>query len=388
MSPTSPIRLVTTNNVDVYRLLGAPAVARLGVDYTVAADQPALIETVRQVRPRVALIDAELAGGSGYEACRAIKDDPALASTHVVLLLAPRARMSREVLALVAASGCDDVMALPLHPDDFYFHIAHLTGLPFRRDRRIGVDFEVAMPADGDGHDIVTGTVVNVGTGGVGIHTERALPAGQRLPVRFGRAGQQSPETQVLVAWSRPVDDGFGAGLQFVGEPPVRTRLLLEQVALFDVVAAPSGPGVTVILHGDFTEITSFAALRARLGDAEPIDFDLASVRYLSSAGVRAWCQFLAGLGDRHYEFRHCSVAFVSQAAMVPMVLGHGQVLSLEAPYVCDQCDHEELRLLENSVIGRDGDRMTPPRLNCTRCGGELTFDDVPDRYFAFLRED
>jgi CheY-like chemotaxis protein len=384
MALAPPIRLVTTNNVDVYRLLGAPAVARLGIEYTVAADQATLLDAVRRLEPRIALVDAELAGGDGYQACRALKDDPATAGVHIVLLLAPRTRMSREIVEQVAASHCDDVMALPLHPDDFYFHLAHLTGLPLRRNRRVAVDFELALPAAGGAS--VTGQVVNVGAGGVGIHTAHALAAGDQLAVRFVRGGQSSPDTAVEVAWSRPVDDGFAAGLRFAGEPPVRTRLLLEQVAMFDVVRAIDG--TTVVLHGDFTEITSFAALVARLGDGDDlIDFDLTSVRYLSSAGVRAWCLFLAGLGTRPYQFRHCSVAFASQAAMVPMVLGHGEVVSLEAPYLCERCDREEMRLLETGVIARDGERLLPPRLTCSQCGGELTFDDVPDRYFAFLRD-
>jgi hypothetical protein len=70
---------------------------------------------------------------------------------------------------------------------------------------------------------------------------------------------------------------------------------------------------------------------------------------------------------------------------MVPMVLGKGEVVSLEAPYVCEACDEEDLRLLEISAIARDGDRPVPPRLTCLQCDGELSFDDVPERYFAFL---
>ena len=142
-----------------------------------------------------------------------------------------------------------------------------------------------------------------------------------------------------------------------------------------------------VTLHGDFTEMTRFDALGARLAGVREIEFDLAAVRYLSSAGVRAWCHFLAALGTVPVRFRHCSIAFVSQAAMVPMVLGDGVVVSLEAPYFCETCDREDLRLLEPGVIAHDADRLLPPRLHCGACGGELVFDDVPERYFAFLRD-
>ena len=383
MAAGEPIRLVTTNNVDVYRLLGAPAVARLRVHYTVAADQAELVEAVERLRPRIALIDVELAGGSGYDACRQIKDNPALAQTHVVLLLSPRGRMSREVLDRIARSGCDDVMAMPLHPDDFYFHLAHLTGAPFRRDRRIGVDLEILLPISGSA---VRAQVMNVSAGGVGIRTPHPLAIGEPVLARFHRSTQTSPETAMVVAWCQEVDASLAAGLRFDGEPTMKTRLLLEQIALFDIIAGPDQS--TVLLHGDFTEMTTFQPLASRLVDAPRLDFDLGAVRYLSSAGVRSWCHFLASLGDKPYQFRHCSVAFATQAAMVPMVLGHGEVISLEAPYVCDTCDREDTRLLETQLILREGDRFIPPRLHCARCGGELTFDDVPERYFAFLRDD
>jgi CheY-like chemotaxis protein len=388
-------RLVTTNNVDVFRLLGAHAVGRLGLDYAVASDLAQLLALVRERQPAVVLVDAELAGGNGFDACRALKEDPATAKSHVVLVLDPRltgGRLGKALLDRVAASGADDIMALPIHPDDFYYHLAHLTGLPFRRDRRIGVDLEIQFPA---AVGVMHGHVVNVGAGGVGVRVAAALPVGEKLTVRFLSDTQQSPDTTLLVAWSRETpDDGheggpFAAGLRFDGDPPVKTRLLLEQVALFDV--AIDGARAAVTLHGDFTEMTRFDALAARLASAgvTDVELDLASVRYLSSAGVREWCQFLAGLAaGTTYRFRHCSIAFATQAAMVPLVLGQGEVTSLEAPYFCEACDREDLRLLEPGVVARDGDRMVAPRLHCATCGAELVFDDVPDRYFAFLRDD
>jgi hypothetical protein len=33
----------------------------------------------------------------------------------------------------------------------------------------------------------------------------------------------------------------------------------------------------------------------------------------------------------------------------------------------------------------RDGDQVRAPSFPCP-CGGQLTLDDTPDRYFAFLR--
>jgi CheY-like chemotaxis protein len=374
-------RLVTSNNVDVFRLLGAQAVGRLGLEYAVAADHDELLALVRTRHPQIALVDVELAGGSGFAACRALKADPATARTHVVLLLDLRrtgGRLDKAALDEVAAAGADDVMALPIHPDDFYYHLARLSGLAFRQGRRIGVVLEVAVPGGGRGQ------VVNVSAGGVGVRVDAGLTVGTTIAVRFEQAGAQSPDTRVIVAWCRAAEDGFAAGLRFDGDPPMKTRLLLEQVALFDATA--TGTALAVSLHGDFTEMTRFDALSARLVGATEVEFDLAAVRYLSSAGVRAWCHFLDQL-QVPVRFRHCSIAFATQAAMVPMVLGAGEVMSLEAPYLCETCDRDDLRLLEPGLIARDGDRLIPPRLHCGTCAGELVFDDVPERYFAFLRD-
>jgi hypothetical protein len=231
---------------------------------------------------------------------------------------------------------------------------------------------------------------MNVGARGAGVLVPVALEPGAALTVRIHHDGHAYGDTGATVVWCKPGEpgeiDGFSAGLSFSADVPMKVRLLLETLALFDVAPAADG-GVTVSLQGDFTEMTSFAPLSERLEGERRIDFNASAIRYMSSAGVRAWCQFLASLEGKRYTFRHCSVAFTSQAAMVPMVVGDGEVLSLEAPYLCESCDREELRLLETRALLREDGRVVPPQLTCSVCGGELSFDDVPDRYFAFLKD-
>ena len=54
--------------------------------------------------------------------------------------------------------GCDDVIAPPLTADDFYAHLAQLTSLPLRRDRRIAVELDVDVDKR-TGHVRVAGLV-------------------------------------------------------------------------------------------------------------------------------------------------------------------------------------------------------------------------------------
>jgi hypothetical protein len=77
-------------------------------------------------------------------------------------------------------------------------------------------------------------------------------------------------------------------------------------------------------------------------------------------------------------------VAFTTQVSMIPAVIGSGQVASARAPYACGRCGREEERLLHVASICAEG-ALRPPTFPCP-CGGGLELDDLPERYFAFLR--
>jgi hypothetical protein len=116
------------------------------------------------------------------------------------------------------------------------------------------------------------------------------------------------------------------------------------------------------------------------------VDFDLAQVTYMNSIGVRSWCQFLRGSPIQGYEMHACSVPFVLQASLVVDVIGRGTITSFFAPYHCLTCDHQEEKLLQTAAVLAAA--LEPPAFKCPKCNGELEFDDLPERYFAFLSRD
>ena len=81
------------------------------------------------------------------------------------------------------------------------------------------------------------------------------------------------------------------------------------------------------------------------------IEFNLREVHRMSSSGVQLWCLFLEGLAGKEYAFRHASTTFTSQVAMIPNAAGTGTFLSFEAPYRCDTCDQDDIRLLEANAL-------------------------------------
>jgi CheY-like chemotaxis protein len=378
------LRVVTTNNVEVFRHLGSGPFQRLDVEHTVATSYDEALAQIQKLQPQIAIVDVDLAGGSGYELCKRVKAMPELDGIHVMMVLS--SVISREALTKLEGCGCDDVLAVPLHSDDFYHHIAQVAGLPLRRDRRMGVTLELRIP----GEDApIPGIVDNISAGGAGIVLDGPLEQGQQVVARLLHDGDDYPDLDAVVQWAKPAAEPgkTEAGLAF-SNLPMKTRLLLERLCLYDVTETGGSDGrhVTVSLYGDFTEMTDFSTLSQRLQRVDDIDFLMHEVRYISSAGVRAWCDFLAKLKGKSYSFRHCSMAFVSQAAMVPMSVGDGVVVSLEAPYRCETCDRDDLRLLERGALLVEDSHVVPPVLNCSTCGSTLEFDDVPDRYFAFLR--
>ena len=106
-----PVRIVyvedDSDNVYVLtRRLG-----RRGYAVTVASDGAAGIETVRQMRPALVLMDMSLPVIDGWEAARQLKSDPATRGIPVIGLSSHAMVGDREA---ALAAGCDDYETKPI----------------------------------------------------------------------------------------------------------------------------------------------------------------------------------------------------------------------------------------------------------------------------------
>lgn len=373
--------IVTTNNSTVLRHLGTPAFSRLRVSSHVAVDAQEALELVRSLRPAVALLDVELPGESGYEVCARLKADPALEETRVVLLL--EGAITPEVIDRLGQSGCDEVLVTPMTGEVLLHKVAQLLGLPRRIRRRMSVSLQVDVRAGGQA---TLGRVVDLSPDGARIILEQAVGR-KAVTVRMSTGEGETPlAIQAEVVWEAEDAEGVQCGVEFKNLD-LAARTALQDLSLWESSVEPDGSRL-VTFQGDFREHTRFGRLASRL--VGRVVFDLAYVRYLNSAGVRHWVEFLRSLKQvSEYRFVRCSVAFVSQASMVPESLGTGVIESFMVPYACDGCDLEEERLMQTPAFAVPG--IWPPELpvfRCPRCGDDLAFDDIPARYFAFLESD
>jgi CheY-like chemotaxis protein len=374
------ITVLTTSNSAVLRQLSSRPFQRLGVRHRLATTGPEALEIIRRERPALAIVDTELPEMNGYELCSKVKGDPELRGTRVMLVVG--SMMTRAQLEQLGDSGCDDVFSVPAPSDELYQHAARLLNLPCRSARRIQAQVRIEVNA---GAQVISGKVDNISSTGAKVILEAPVVGAKEVRLRLFRTDEErAAVVRGRIVWQRPDEaGGLAVGVEFFDLLPEMQRMLAD-LALWDL--AESDEGVQVILHGDFTEVTDFEQLRAHVDTAPEVQFDLAGVRYLNSSGVRNWAAFLRQL-KAGYSFVRCSVAFTSQAGMVPAVIGKGRVLSFLAPYHCDECDRSEERLLQSAALTSPTPAV-PPRFRCGQCGGELAFDDVAERYFAFLEHE
>ena len=222
------------------------------------------------------------------------------------------------------------------------------------------------------------GEVLDLAETGARLRLAERITPPDPVRVRLSRATTGAAhELSASVSWQRPTDGGaWEAGLRHA---PLDGGVLarLRAACLWE------RDGELVVLRGDFTEAVDFGRLAAELAGLPRVVFDLAEVKRLNSVGAVRWAELVASLRGRELVFRRCSLEFTGHAAMTTGLLGDGRVESLYAPYACERCGHTELRQLEVAGLASGG-AVRPPVLACA-CGGDLVFDDIPERYFSFL---
>jgi len=327
------------------------------------------------VKPSVIILDANMPDMDGFEVCRRIKQDPSLSECRVMLSI--EGIVSRSVIERASEAQCDDLIVMPAVNEEFFSHLADLLGVPRRASRRVKVELMARLDS---GTRVCQGTVEDISLTGARISLQEPLGPVQTVRVRIeGKTPDQTLALDARVV--RRTEDGLTAGLEFLAVPDAARRRL-EALVLFEIVV--EADTTRVFLDGDFTEATSFAGLLERLEGQ--VDFDAAGVRYVNSQGSRRWTAFLRDLTKvTEYTFSRCSLAFTTQASMLPQFLGRGRVISFHAPYHCNDCEHDEARLLQASALVREGGSFVLPRFRCSRCGGQLLFDEIPERYLSFL---
>ncbi|HEX5063488.1 MAG TPA: PilZ domain-containing protein [Kofleriaceae bacterium] len=359
-------KVLVSNNSELLRHFTAAPFQRLGLQLLVAETATEATAMFMKEEPPLVVLDAETEGFSIAKKCKA--HNP---GTRVILVAGKR--LNGDQMREVSASGCDELLIAPMTADELHDVIAIQLGEP-----RPGTEaFAVTVQLGGKKVDA---TVSNLSIDGVRVVVLEPVSEGQAVEVTITPDGESPIAIKGTAVWAQPRDSKTVVGVAF-NELDAKAKTMLAKLTQWQVVK--DGERTRVVLRGDFTEATRFdELLPAMVGR---IVFDMAQVTYMNSLGVRAWCEFLREARIQGYEFHACSIPFVLQASMVRDVIGRGTVTSFFAPFHCISCDHQEERLLQSAAILASN--LEPPVFKCPNCGGALEFDDLPERYFAFLAD-
>jgi hypothetical protein len=142
--------------------------------------------------------------------------------------------------------------------------------------------------------------------------------------------------------------------------------------------------GVRVIeLGGQIDEAFDGRAVAAALGQVTVLD--LAGVERVSSHGVREWVQMMELVDVEALYLARCAEPLVNQLLLVRAMIGQASVISFAAPYVCKECDHAFVHMLDCEHDAAAIAAAEPPEVPCPRCGRSARFDDDLEAYRAFF---
>ena len=360
-------KVLVSNNGELLRHFAAAPFQRLELELTVANNPGEALTLFDRDEPALVVLDVEQAG---FETAKAIKAKSR--STRVILVATKL--LTGDQMRGVSACGCDELLIAPMTADELHDVVAIQLGESRPGSEPFTIVVEVAGAT-------VESTVSNLSVDGVRLVVAEQVAEGQRIKLSITPAGEQPAAVSGTVVWAQPRDGKTVVGLAFEALDD-RARAMLAKLTQWQVVK--DGGRTRVVLRGDFTEATRFdELLPAMVGR---VVFDTAQITYMNSLGVRAWCEFLRRARIQGYEFHACSVPFILQASVVRDVIGRGTVTSFFAPFHCVGCAHQEERLLQSAAILASS--LQPPVFKCPGCGGALEFDDLPERYFAFLEDE
>jgi DNA-binding response OmpR family regulator len=120
-------RLVIADDSPTILALVTLAVTKDGYEPVTATNGTDALDAIREHRPELVIVDAQMPGLSGYDVCRALREDADTPRPHVIMLTAG-ARESDKALADEA--GVDEFLTKPFSPATLRERVREILGDP------------------------------------------------------------------------------------------------------------------------------------------------------------------------------------------------------------------------------------------------------------------
>ena len=224
-------KIVLSNNPLLLTILHNSFFQREGFDMVLVQDGQTGFQAIEAEEPTLAVFDLMHLGEQALDCCRAVKGDPLLATTPVLLLLPEDAEEDLADDCWVA--GCDAVVHRPFAAERFLDAACGLLGISRRLARRFPVSFELSFLDSKQKKHV--GLCANLNLGGMFLATETLFPVDTELAVEFVLPGfKMALQNAVRVAWvnhpewRKKNSMPCGVGLEFMSVSPTFVAALQE----------------------------------------------------------------------------------------------------------------------------------------------------------------
>lgn len=224
-------KIVLSNDPLLLTILHNSFFQREGFGMVQVQDGQTGFQAIEAEEPILAAFDLVQLGGQALDCCRAVKSDPLLATTPILLLLPEDA--GEDLADDCWAAGCDAVVHRPLAAERFLDAACGLLGISRRLAQRFPVSFQLSFLDTKQKKHV--GSCVNLNLGGMFLATEKLFPVDTELAVEFVLPGfQMALQNSVRVAWvnhpewRKKNSMPCGVGLEFVSVSPTFVAALEE----------------------------------------------------------------------------------------------------------------------------------------------------------------
>lgn len=176
------------------------------------------LDIIRDKRPHLAVMAAEMTIMNGVDCCKKVKKDESLQTIPVLLTLSSG---KKEEVERCHEAGCDDILLKPINRHTFYSVIKKYVILNKRTAPRFRACFPVNWTCD-DGQRN-SGHSVDVSTKGLFVETENKVPMNSIVCVSFTLPSSNIEiKCKARVSWINNKDSSFkpvfptGLGLELV----------------------------------------------------------------------------------------------------------------------------------------------------------------------------
>lgn len=188
------------------------------VDIITANDGEEALEMIRRDRPALVIMDINMPRMDGIACCAAIKADPELTSTPVIMLTNSG---RNEDLQQSWRAGCDDFIVKPVTDRVFLEKARRFLEVIERRKKRVPIQVPASLQINGQ---TISGTSEDLSYNGMYVASNCEAQQGESLTVSF-RIFEDSPSLVIArgrIAWLNPeparIKAGYkpGFGIEFL----------------------------------------------------------------------------------------------------------------------------------------------------------------------------